>query len=97
MKLFILLTLILPSIHAAKLLDKTVAIFNDQVITLSQVKRIRSNLDARRNIQPQTNPWRRPSGPRLLAARHDGKAARLSAKAGPRNSENEKNSAVNVL
>lgn len=36
----------------AKLLDKTLAIFNDQVITLSQVNRVMDNVPSRRNISP---------------------------------------------
>ena len=53
MKFLLILALSLSNLQAAKLLDKTLAIFNDQVITLSQVKRIKQNLDARRNIAPQ--------------------------------------------
>lgn len=37
----------------AKLLDKTMAVMNNQVITLSQVKRVQSNLPARMDIAPQ--------------------------------------------
>lgn len=37
----------------AKLLDKIQAVFNEKVITLSQVKRIKDSLAARRNIIPQ--------------------------------------------
>lgn len=36
----------------AKLLDKTVAIFNSTVITLSQVRRIQDNIASRKNISP---------------------------------------------
>ncbi|OUR92966.1 hypothetical protein A9Q84_20880 [Halobacteriovorax marinus] len=36
----------------AKLLDKTLAIFNDQIITLSQVNRVQENVPSRRNISP---------------------------------------------
>lgn len=36
----------------AALLDKIVAVVDDNVITLSMVKRIKTNLDARRNISP---------------------------------------------
>ncbi|MBT7611507.1 MAG: peptidyl-prolyl cis-trans isomerase [Bacteriovoracaceae bacterium] len=36
----------------ARLLDKMVAVFNDKVITLSQLKRVNQNLAARRNISP---------------------------------------------
>lgn len=41
------------NITNAKLLDKIQAVFNDQVITLSQVQRVRNSLGARRNIIPQ--------------------------------------------
>ena len=37
----------------AKLLDKTLAVMNNQIITLSQVKRVQENLPARKNIAPQ--------------------------------------------
>ena len=40
-------------IASAKLLDKVLAVINDEVITLSLVKRISENLVARRNIAPQ--------------------------------------------
>jgi peptidyl-prolyl cis-trans isomerase SurA len=36
----------------AALLDKMIAVFNDKVITLSQIKRVHQNLTARRNISP---------------------------------------------
>jgi peptidyl-prolyl cis-trans isomerase SurA len=47
----VILLLGLTQTHA-KLLDKTVAVFNSNVITLSQVKRIQDNLASRRNISP---------------------------------------------
>ncbi|WP_127715433.1 hypothetical protein [Halobacteriovorax sp. HLS] len=53
MKHLILALTILSTINIqAKLLDKTVAIFNSTVITLSQVKRIQDNLPSRKNISP---------------------------------------------
>lgn len=53
MKHLILALTILSTINLqAKLLDKTVAIFNSTVITLSQVKRIQDNLPSRKNISP---------------------------------------------
>lgn len=36
----------------AKLLDKTIAVFNDSVITLSQVDRVHNNVSSRKNISP---------------------------------------------
>ena len=36
----------------AKLLDKTIAIFNDTVITMSQVNRVQNNIASRKNISP---------------------------------------------
>ncbi len=36
----------------AKLLDKTIAVFNDTVITLSQIKRVKNNISSRKNISP---------------------------------------------
>lgn len=36
----------------AKLLDKTIAVFNDTVITLSQIKRVKDNISSRKNISP---------------------------------------------
>ncbi len=36
----------------AALLDKMMAVFNDKIITLSQVKRVYKNLEARKNISP---------------------------------------------
>ena len=36
----------------AKLLDKTIAIFNDTVITMSQVDRVQNNIASRKNISP---------------------------------------------
>lgn len=50
---FFTLFLITLSLTAqARLLDKMVAVFNDNVITLSQLKRVHQNLAARRNISP---------------------------------------------
>lgn len=46
-------TLFFPSLSSAKLLDKILAVVDDKVITLSQVKRIKNNLSARQNIFPQ--------------------------------------------
>lgn len=40
-----------PNAHS-RLLDKVVAVFNDKVITQSQIRRIASNMAARRNISP---------------------------------------------
>lgn len=37
----------------AELLDKIVAVVNDNTITLSQIRRVKENLAARRNISPQ--------------------------------------------
>ena len=50
----ILLAILLLSLSQthAKLLDKTIAVFNSNVITLSQIKRIQDNLASRRNISP---------------------------------------------
>jgi peptidyl-prolyl cis-trans isomerase SurA len=53
MKSIILISFLIPLALQAKLLDKTLAVINDQIITLSQVKRISSNVDARKNISPQ--------------------------------------------
>ena len=52
MKISLIISLFLSLSIQAKLLDKTLAIFNDQIITLSQVKRIQSNLGARKSISP---------------------------------------------
>jgi peptidyl-prolyl cis-trans isomerase SurA len=51
---FCTLFLILFSLQTqAVLLDKIVAVFNERAISLSQIKRVRENLTARRNISPQ--------------------------------------------
>jgi peptidyl-prolyl cis-trans isomerase SurA len=50
--LFIAILLLGLTQTHAKLLDKTVAIFNSTVITLSQVQRIQDNIASRRNISP---------------------------------------------
>jgi len=42
-----------PKLTYAKLLDRIVAVADNKVITLSQVRRFRSNLQARRNISPE--------------------------------------------
>lgn len=55
MKLLIFLIFISTNLNA-KLLDKTVAIVNDQVITLSQIKRIKDNLGARKSVSPRMYP-----------------------------------------
>ena len=52
-KLFVLAFIFLSLSSQAVLLDKTIAIFNDDVITLSQIKRVRNSLAARKNIIPQ--------------------------------------------
>lgn len=53
MRYIILLTLLFVAFSSnAKLLDKVVAVVDDQVITLSMVDRISDNLAARRNISP---------------------------------------------
>jgi peptidyl-prolyl cis-trans isomerase SurA len=49
---FILLFCSTLSTAHARLLDKMVAVFNDKVITLSQLRRVNQNLAARRNISP---------------------------------------------
>lgn len=48
--LFILLFSFLSLTSHARLLDKTLAVINDQVITSSQISRVKSNLNARRSI-----------------------------------------------
>lgn len=48
----LLAALIITSNAEARLLDKVVAVFNDKVITQSQVRRISANMPARRNISP---------------------------------------------
>lgn len=54
MKYFLILLTFLVSISPeAKLLDKIMAIYDDQPILLSQLKRIQKNIPARRNISPQ--------------------------------------------
>ena len=51
---FSLFWLVLPATSARRtLLDKTLGVFNDKVITLSQIDRIRKTLTARTNISPQ--------------------------------------------
>ena len=46
--------LLLPNAFARRtLLDKILGVFNDRVITLSQIKRVRQTLSARSNISPQ--------------------------------------------
>ena len=57
MKIFLLFSLILlfaPTTSISRtLLDKTLGVFNDKIITLSEIKRIRQTLSARTNISPQ--------------------------------------------
>jgi peptidyl-prolyl cis-trans isomerase SurA len=48
----LLAALIITSNAEARLLDKVVAVFNDKVITQSQVRRISANMPARINISP---------------------------------------------
>lgn len=52
LKTLLFAALLFSTQSQAKLLDKVVAVFNDKVITHSQVKRISSNMPARRNISP---------------------------------------------
>lgn len=47
------LSLFICNSASAKLLDKILAVINDQIITLSMVERVKSNLAARRNVAPQ--------------------------------------------
>ncbi|ATH06400.1 hypothetical protein BIY24_00105 [Halobacteriovorax marinus] len=49
--IFLIIFLTFSQTHA-KLLDKTAAVFNDTVITLSQIERIQNNIASRRNISP---------------------------------------------
>ncbi len=59
MKNLLICCLIFSSFHtfaSDKPLDKIVAIFNKEVITLSMVTRIQSNINARRTIAPQFYP-----------------------------------------
>jgi len=48
-----LFIIIFPNTLYAKLLDKVQAVINDNIVTMSQVKRIQNNLSARKNIFPQ--------------------------------------------
>ncbi|MBL6991984.1 MAG: peptidyl-prolyl cis-trans isomerase [Bacteriovoracaceae bacterium] len=48
----ILVLSVMPSFSSAKLLDKIVAIVDDNIFTLSQIKRVQTNLIARNNISP---------------------------------------------
>lgn len=50
---FLFLILGLSFTTKAELLDKTMAVMNNKVVTLSQVKRVQSNLPARMDIAPQ--------------------------------------------
>lgn len=52
LKYLLFAALILTTQAHARLLDKVVAVFNDKVITQSQINRIAANLPARRNISP---------------------------------------------
>lgn len=53
---FFIILLFQLSIVEAKLLDKTIAVINDRIITLSLTSRVQSNLNARRNISPVIYP-----------------------------------------
>ena len=56
MKVFFLMLclLVIPTAHARKtLLDKILGVFNDKIITLSQVERVQKTLSARVNLSPQ--------------------------------------------
>ena len=55
-----------PSLAQAKLLDRIVAIFDDQVITLSEVERIQSNLRARAGIAPDIYPQKKYSRKEII-------------------------------
>ena len=45
----------------ARLLDKTLAVINDRIITLSEVKRVQNTITARRNIIPQIYSKAKPT------------------------------------
>jgi peptidyl-prolyl cis-trans isomerase SurA len=49
---FTLIFTVLTSSANARLIDKMMAVFNDNVITMSQINRVHQNLAARRNISP---------------------------------------------
>ncbi len=51
--ILVLISLFISLTANAELLDKILAIYDDQPILLSQLKRIQSNVAARRNISPQ--------------------------------------------
>lgn len=53
LSLIFLISFIFPSYSKARLLDKIMAVVNDKTITLSQVRRVRKNIKARKNISPQ--------------------------------------------
>lgn len=46
----LLLVILLASSLKAKLLDKVVAVFNDEIVTMSDIKRVKKNLKARQGI-----------------------------------------------
>ncbi len=55
------IALSIPFKVKARLLDKTLAVVNDQIISLSEVERIRNTITSRRNIIPQIYTKARPS------------------------------------
>ena len=48
----IILSILFTSLVQAKLIDKISAVVNNEIITLSVIKRVKTSLDARRNISP---------------------------------------------
>ena len=52
-KIYLIILLTLPVSINAKLIDKTIAVIDKDIITLSDAERIKINIKARRNISPQ--------------------------------------------
>ena len=70
-------TLLLSLPCSAKLLDRIVAVFNDQVITLSEIEHIQSNLKSRRDITKELYPKSKYSVQKIIDKEIDIKTIRF--------------------
>ena len=53
LRFLLALTLLIPTLSHAELIDKIVGVFEDKIFSLNEIKRVQDNLKARNNISPQ--------------------------------------------
>lgn len=68
MKYLLLSLLCVSSVAHAKLLDRIVVVFNDKVVTMSQVERIQKTINARKEISPMIYTFKESSSENIAKA-----------------------------